>query len=120
MGLPSQKKSYAVAVVMRGESVIEVASLQVPFISFAPGFLMSIEPLNHAPSSIEILWQTTSPAKRPFVPYVNPVAGRDVAFYLAQDDNFLSVNVGLDLAVAANRNAVAGQIDGAFYAAVDV
>src|SRR5689334_2378315 len=49
------KKSYAVAVVMRGESVIEVASFAVPFISFAPGLRMSIEPLNHAPSSIEIL-----------------------------------------------------------------
>ena len=59
------KKNYAVAVVMRGESVIEVASLLVPFISFAPGFLMSIEPLNHAPSSIEILWQTTSPPSDP-------------------------------------------------------
>src|ERR1700757_4997810 len=63
MGLPSQ--NYAVAVVMRGESAIEVASFAAPFISFAPGFLMSIEPLNHAPSSIEILWQTTSPPSDP-------------------------------------------------------
>ena len=37
---------------MRGESAIEVASFAVPFISFAPGFRMSIEPLNHAPSSM--------------------------------------------------------------------
>src|SRR6185437_6052408 len=47
-------------------------------------------------------------------------AGCDVAFYLAQDHNFLGIDVGLDLAVAANRNAIAGQIDGAFYASVDI
>src|ERR1044071_3267831 len=58
-------KPYAVAVVMRGESVIEVASLVAPFISFAPGFRMSIEPLNHAPSSMLMRWQTTSPPSDP-------------------------------------------------------
>src|SRR5579859_7235688 len=56
---------YALAVANRGASVVGV-SLAVPFIwSFWPGFRMSIEPLNHALSSIEILWQTTSPPRDP-------------------------------------------------------
>src|SRR5579859_2541178 len=56
---------YALAVANRGASVVGV-SLAVPFIwSFWPGFRMSIEPLNHALSSIEILWQTTSPPSDP-------------------------------------------------------
>src|ERR1051326_4903774 len=56
----------------------------------------------------------------PFVPDVQPVAGRDVAFYLAQHHDFLGGDVGLDLAVAANRDTVTRQIDGAFHASIDV
>src|SRR5215470_16566562 len=49
---------------MRGASV-EGVSLAAPFISFWPGLRMSIEPLNQAPSSMEILWQITSPPSDP-------------------------------------------------------
>src|SRR5262249_18348836 len=60
------------------------------------------------------------PAQRTFIANVNPIAGSDVALDFAQDHDFLGVDVGLDLAVAANRYTVTRQIDGAFHAPVNV
>ena len=51
---------------------------------------------------------------------VHPVAGHQVAAHLAGDYDFASVDVGIDDAVAADGGTVAGQIDGAFHAAVNV
>ena len=73
-----------------------------------------MEPLNHAPSSMEILWQVTSPPSEPSFLISDPVACGDVAFYFAQNNNFFGIDVGLDLAIAANRYTVTRQIDGAF------
>src|SRR5215471_886993 len=59
-------------------------------------------------------------AERAFIANLGPVAGRHVAFNLAQDDDFSGVDVGLDLAVAPHGHTVARKVDGAFHAAVNV
>src|SRR5215467_6744228 len=53
--------------------------------------------------------------QRSFITDVGPVAGNDVAFDLAQDYHFLGGNVGLDLAVTPDGDAVPLQVDRAFH-----
>src|SRR5262249_38558787 len=59
-------------------------------------------------------------AQRAFIADLGAVAGCHVALHFGQDHNFPGVDVGLDLAVSADAYAVAGQVDGAFHAAIDV
>ena len=51
---------------------------------------------------------------------VDPVAGGEVAAYLAEHDDLAGVDVGGDDAIATNGDAIASQIDGAFDPAVNV
>ena len=55
-----------------------------------------------------------------FAADVNTVAGGDVALYLAEHNDFAGGDAGSNLAIAANGNAVAGQVDGALNLAVNV
>src|SRR5262249_13084651 len=59
-------------------------------------------------------------AERTFIADFSAVAGGHISFDFAQDHDFLGVDVGLDLAVAAYSHAMAGKVDGAFHAAVNV
>src|SRR5262249_3785709 len=58
--------------------------------------------------------------KRAFIADVDTVAAGDVALHLAQDHDFLGVDIGLHRSVAADGYPVAGKVDGAFHPAVDV
>src|SRR5215472_3314519 len=59
-------------------------------------------------------------AERTFVTNISPIAGGHVALDLAQDHDFLGVDVGLDLPVATNGHPVPREVDSAFDAAIDV
>ena len=58
--------------------------------------------------------------ERTFAADVEAVAGRHVAADFSENDDFARGNIGRDHAVAANGDAIAGQVDGTFHAAVDV
>ena len=77
-------------------------------------------PLKNAPSSMEMRAATTSPVKRAFAADVDAVGGMHVAAHLAKNHNFASHDVGRDLAVAADSDAIAGEVDCAFDFAIDV
>src|SRR5580658_8326864 len=51
---------------------------------------------------------------------IHAVAGGEIATHLAEDHDFAGVDVGCDYAVAADGDAVAGEIDGAFDPSVNV
>jgi hypothetical protein len=68
---------------------------------------MSMPPLKKAPSSMEMRAAMT-------------IAGGEIAADFAQHDDFAGVDVGGDYAVASDGDAVAGEVDGALHAAVDV
>src|SRR6266496_401156 len=51
---------------------------------------------------------------------VHAVAGSQVALHFSEHDDFAGIDVGRDYAVAPDGDAVASQVDGAFYASVNV
>src|ERR1700733_3787158 len=54
------------------------------------------------------------PSQGPFTADIDPVAGIDVAAYLAQNHNFTGRDVRRHLAIAAYGNPIARQVDRAF------
>ena len=58
--------------------------------------------------------------ERAFAANVEAVAGRHVAADFAENDDFARGNVGRDYAITSDGDAIAGQVDGAFHAAIDV
>src|ERR1035438_2363864 len=58
--------------------------------------------------------------ERAFTADVEAIAGCHVAANFSENDDFTRGDVGGDYAVATDGDAIAGQIDGAFDAAVDV
>jgi len=51
---------------------------------------------------------------------IDAVAGGQISANFAEDDDLPGIDVGGYHAVAANRNAIAGKIDGPFYSAIDI
>ena len=58
--------------------------------------------------------------ERTFAAYVDTVRCLAVAADLTEDDDLAGADVGCDLAVAANGDAVTGEVDGAFNLSVNV
>ena len=51
---------------------------------------------------------------------VDAIGSGDIAADLAQNDDFTGVDGGIDLPIAADREAIAGQVDGAFDFAINI
>ena len=51
---------------------------------------------------------------------VDAIGGGDIAADLAEHDDFAGVDGGIDLPIAADSEAVAGQVDGAFDFAINI
>ena len=88
--------------------------------AFGSGFLISMLPLNKAPSSMLMRAVMMSPTSFASLRISTLSRGLHVALHLAEDDDLPGPNAGLNTAVRPDRYFILLRFDGSFDIAIDI